>query len=401
MLKNIEFSLVREINELKNQFSTAKRIGFFFGAGTSMGLGIPGITELTKKVEESLVDRFRTNFIKVKEGLQDFIEPNCCVSVEDVLNQLRLIRQITRESSTKTYEGINGQEARELDVSICNEIYRIISEKENTLDFSITKKFVAWLNWLNREYSKEIFTTNYDLVFEKALESLNIPYFDGFVGANQPFFLPESIESKNKYDFPPLSWIRLWKIHGSFGWFWHKNDNTNSYKVVRLGVLAKCADKNNELVIYPSREKYESSRKQPFLTYFDRLKNYLQHGESLFVINGYSFSDEHINEIIFNSLKQNNKLHIITFLHSDNRLNKIRDLAIPHLNMSVYSPNMAIIGGLVGKWNLEGTDELNMDYCLDQESKSINLGNFPEFVGFLIKICGKEDIIEKEIGEKN
>ena len=47
---------------------------------------------------------------------------------------------------------------------------------------------MAWLNLQNRDYSKEIYTSNYDLIFEKSLEEVQIPYFDGFVGSYEPFF---------------------------------------------------------------------------------------------------------------------------------------------------------------------------------------------------------------------
>lgn len=40
MSETIFFDLIREMNEFRNQISLIKRIGFFFGAGTSMSLGI-------------------------------------------------------------------------------------------------------------------------------------------------------------------------------------------------------------------------------------------------------------------------------------------------------------------------------------------------------------------------
>ena len=49
-------------------------------------------------------------------------------------------------------------------------------------------------------------------------------------------------------------------------------------------------DNSKELVIYPSKEKYDTSRKQPFTAYFDRLANLLKSGELLFIFTGYSFS---------------------------------------------------------------------------------------------------------------
>ena len=61
--------------------------------------------------------------------------------------------------------------------------------KKKGVDLSITMKFVIWLNWLSRDFTKEVFTTNYDLILEKSFESLQVPYFDGFNGSNEPFFL--------------------------------------------------------------------------------------------------------------------------------------------------------------------------------------------------------------------
>ena len=234
------------------------------------------------------------------------------------------------------FEGVKGDQAKRLDLEICNNIYKIISDEEEKANLLTHKKFVSWLNWVNRDFSKEIFTSNYDLILEKAFESLQIPYYDGFVGANEPFFLPESLESNYRSNTIPLSWIRLWKIHGSLGWFWRQNKNNNSTRVVRLGPNAKKLDNNNELVIYPSREKYESSRKQPFIAYFDNLKTFLEDGEGLFIICGYSFSDDHINSIIFDSLKQNSRLHVIGFFYSNDTLIKLFKEENIYLNFSGF-----------------------------------------------------------------
>ena len=46
----------------------------------------------------------------------------------------------------------------------------------------------------------------------------------------------------------------------------------------RIGKIENIKKEDNELVIYPSKEKYDSSKKQPFIAYFDRLKNYLLSG---------------------------------------------------------------------------------------------------------------------------
>jgi hypothetical protein len=103
------------------------------------------------------------------------------VNIEDILNHIRRIREITGEKAEKSYVDITGESAKLLDHNICKTIYSIIAEKEAVANIENTKKFFAWLNLLNRDFSKEVFTTNYDLIIEKSLEASHIPYFDGFV----------------------------------------------------------------------------------------------------------------------------------------------------------------------------------------------------------------------------
>jgi len=182
-----KFNVVREVRELKNQLSYAKRLGFFFGAGTSCALGVPNIAILTQGVEDSLDGSYKANYIKIKNDLET-THPERSINIEDILNQVRQIRSITGEREDKKYLEICGQSASKLDNEICKKIYTIISESESGANLSNTKKFLAWLNIQNKDFTKEIFTTNYDLIIEKSLEEIRVPYFDGFVGSYEPFF---------------------------------------------------------------------------------------------------------------------------------------------------------------------------------------------------------------------
>jgi len=153
------------------------------------------------------------------------------------------------------------------------------------------------------------------------------------------------------------------------------------------------------LVIYPSKEKYETSRKRPFIAYFDRLRTFLQDGEGIFVINGYSFSDEHINAVIIDSLKQNNRLHIIGFFFSDDDLAKISELGT-FLNFTAIGPRKAIIRGFLGEWKKNKTDHL-LDACWDVGGNRLKIGDFKEMVRFLMEISGKQEKIEEVVKESN
>jgi len=374
---------IRELSEIRNQLSYTKRLGFLFGAGTSKSMGIPDIATLTNNVEDALKAEEKSNYQSIKKSLdKDFQH------IEAILNQVRLVRQITSDDKIKSFEGLTGEKAKILDKGVCDEIYKIISSAESKADLAVSKSFIGWLNWVSRDFTKEIFTTNYDLIFEKSFENLLIPFFDGFVGSHEPFFAHESLDGKSNYDRPPVSWIRLWKLHGSLGWFWKLNDDKKSHRVIRLTDGAKDKFPEAELVIYPSRDKYESSRKQPFTSYFDRMKEFLLGGEGIFIISGYSFSDDHINEILFNCLNQNNRLHILAFFFEDKPLDKIISEGKNFPNLTMIGPTKASISGLGGEWSYTKGNELVDPFW---NSDKLKLGDFRELVKYLILCSGFKD----------
>ncbi len=373
----------RELMEIRNQLSYAKRVGILLGAGASKAMGLPDIQDLTNQIADKLVAPHKENYVGVKESL-----PTGQQHVEAILNHVRLIRQITLDSEEKSYDDISGAEAKLLDKNICDAIYDIISTAEATANIGTAKQFSAWLNYLPRDYAKEVFTTNYDLILEKAFEELRVPYFDGFIGAYEPFFEHESLYGKSKYDKPPVSWIRLWKLHGSLGWFWKPCDEGRSHRVIRLSAGAKKEYPDSEQVIYPSRDKYESSRKQPFTSYFDRLKEFLLGGEGVFIISGYSFSDEHVNEIIFNGLNQNNRLHILAFFYDDEPVDRLTAGNMNLPNLTMIGQKKASISGICSEWGDCAEKDNPFEQFWSEAEKSLSLGDYNELVKFLTLCSG-------------
>lgn len=391
-----KINLVREIRELKTQLSYSKNIGFFFGAGTSCALKIPNVEQLTAEIGRKLTEDFSRVYDLVKKDLESIITGRK-VNIEDILNQIRRIRELTCETA-KEYEGVSGINAKLLDKEICTIIYDIIAEKEAVANIDNTKKFFAWLSLLNRDFSKEVFTTNYDLIIEKSLESSQIPYFDGFVGSYEPFFWQESIDQFVTKNDMTQNWIRLWKIHGSLSWFWKVDSVTKSQKIIRLGKIENIKDEENELVIYPSKEKYDSSKKQPFIAYFDRLKNYLLSGELLFIFTGYSFSDQHINEIIFNCLRQNKRLTALVFFYQDTEVENLHKQTSSYMNLNVFGPTKAIINGNLGEWEFSKSEFKSpaekFDHYWNEAENKFLLGDFNFLSNFLITNSGKKEAIE-------
>ncbi len=385
--------LGREMDDLKNLLSYSKNIGFFMGAGSSCAFGLPNVYSLTDEVRDCMIEDMKSVFVKLESSLIEQYPDKKKVTVEDILNYVRQIREITGENENRFYEQVSGLTAKILDEKICECIFKVIQSKEMSANIEELQKFFAWLDITHRSYTKEIFTTNYDLLLERAMEVNHIPYFDGFVGSYEPFFWPESIEKNITQIDVTFNWIRLWKIHGSLNWEFRKGLHDEKSKIVRVGKVDKI---ENELVVYPSKEKYSLSRKQPFIAYFDRLKNYLQNGEKLFVFTGYSFSDQHINEVIFNSLRQNPRLYSIVMCFSDEQVVEMERYASSYLNLCVMGPKMMITNGKMYEWYLDEGDSGSKDSDLywDKTTGEFLLGDFKNLIRFLIANSNKLKKIE-------
>ena len=207
--------------------------------------------------------------------------------------QLALRRRLCRPSlanrrGSAPILGISKVELSDLDEKICSliaeEIRKPLPAYRNSYN-----RFASWIGGVNRDSPTEIFTPNYDLLFEQALEQHPLPHFDGFVGSREPWFDLSSIE----HDAIPARWTRLWKLHGSINWerIEETVNGTKSTRVVR--VTREAAP--GKVMIYPSHLKCDQSRRMPYLAMLDRLRAFF-HGKDAprLVVCGYSFLDEHL-----------------------------------------------------------------------------------------------------------
>jgi hypothetical protein len=381
----------RVAHELREHIASDKRpLGFLMGAGTSMAIGLPGIEKLTELVETSLPsDDYKKYFRQIKSEI-----PTKSPNVELALNRIRLVRELLNDDKNNSHNGITGENIKNLDIEVCRAIHKTVdaTKIENIWPHEL---FAQWLysSYARRNTPVEIFTTNYDLMFEKAMEKISVPYFDGFIGSVNPFFSPESVEAdgdkKNPEFNPPKAWTRLWKLHGSVNWILKSASKDNNKKVSRTYSDNECS--GQELMIFPSREKYLESRKLPFISFQDRFRKFLSKGEGVLFILGYSFLDEHINEIIFQALRSNNRLAVDALIYGkkNNGAFKLPDnianFANVYRNLSVYGPDDAVIGGIIGDWEDEPSGTNIESYWIN---KSFSLGDFQSFTKYLENFIG-------------
>lgn len=371
--------------EIREQLaSETRRLLFFFGAGTSMSIGLPGIVKLTADVAAKLKASQKDHFTALMQELP--ANPN----IETVLDRIRTYRELIGDNKNKSYDGLNGDDAKNLDLAICKNISEIVrSPTPHGLGpYSV---FTQWIRALHsrRDRPVEIFTTNYDLCIERAMEDLGVPFFDGFIGSVSAFFAPEAVEAEgtkqDDFVYPPRAWTRLWKLHGSINWCLKPSTVIKSNWIVRTAsVECKAGD---ELAIFPSRDKYLQSRKLPFLALQDRLRQCLFDGECLLVIVGYSFSDQHLNQIIFQGLRSNPRLAITSLLFSDN--DDILNYGVEYRNLSVYTPSQACVGGIKAPWGEPRQRKESEEWPFwDDASKKFMLGDFHKLSKFLEVFVG-------------
>lgn len=391
---------LKHIKFLRQTLSQDKKpLGFFISAGCPLAVNMPEkewplipdvakltehiITELKSKTEEK-------NFFDklIEEVILSNLKSN---NIEDILSFLRGLKEVSVGNSVR---GFTNENLVELEKNICN---KIVEKLEVNLPDKETPyhKLAQWIS-IDREKPIEVFTTNYDLLLEEAFEDLSIPYFDGFVGSRQSFFDLRAVED----NLIPKHWTRLWKIHGSINWFQKEN------KEVYRSSLTKA--NGDSYLIYPSHLKYEQSRKMPYLALIDQLNRFLRLPNSLMVLSGYSFNDEHLNDTILSALKANPNSMVIALLFDtltlDNpgemveRYPKAIQLAKNRNNLALWSSDEAMIGTVRGKWKItsEMEDEDNLANCIQKippmedsdEKHLLNLGDFSKLGDFLQALIG-------------
>ena len=133
------------------------------------------------------------------------------------------------------------------------------------------------------------------------------------------------------------------------------------------------------------------------------MKSFLSNGELLFMISGYSFSDQHINEVIFSSLRNNNRLFILVFAYSDETIDELYKYSSSYLNITAFGPQKGILNGEIVEWEFNEDDlkpSEQADYYWDKTEQKLTIGDFNSLVEFIIYNSGKRESIEKVANEK-
>lgn len=364
------------------------RIAFLLGAGCPVSIRIPdgattrplipdirGLTTLVNERLAASADHAGSYAAILKRFADGGSSGN--PTIEDILSHIRTLQDVVRSGSI---DGLDKAMLIALDAEICKITTEVVGVSLPTSDTPY-HQLAMWIGGIQRAHPIELFTPNYDLLIEQALESHTIPYFDGFVGSKQAFFDLTSMESEAL----PSRWARLWKVHGSINW-WRKAGSAagSASEVVRTSSMREGTE--DRQMIYPSHLKYDQSRRMPYLAMLDRLREFLARGQGVLVTSGYSFADQHLNEVILHGLRSNPTAICFGLLHGPragyaDAVAKAR----MHPNLSLLAKDGAILGASERDWRTDPQDTHPLHgLCVQAPSAAAVAGDPPKPCEFLL-----------------
>jgi hypothetical protein len=151
-----------------------------------------------------------------------------------------------------------------------------------------------------------IFTLNYDLLIERALDNLGVLYFDGFLGSINRTLRTESYHYDLYYPGETTEGrvtrvdrvLHLYKLHGSINW--RRRSTSASDVIINHG--SPDEEEYGDVMIYPSPLKATEMNGYPYSEMFRHFSAQIHQPQSALLVIGYRFQDSHVNRLIYQAL---------------------------------------------------------------------------------------------------
>jgi hypothetical protein len=120
----------------------------------------------------------------------------------------------------------------------------------------------------------------------------------------------------------------------------------------------------------------------------DRFRRALLENETLVLVSGYSWEDEHLNELLFDSLRRRPRSEVIAFCYSGIP-EPLAERAKRTPNLQVTGPTEAVLSGIRGDWKAgnQPPDDVWVDH-------RFSLGDFAALATFLSRSSPPEGELE-------
>lgn len=329
-----------DINEIKHKikkYLELDNVCILTGAGTSFHLGAP----IIRKVPDELKEICK---VEIKKYFDDEAEP----SYEDLFNCLQADRYLKEKKKIDIYD-LNNKivemqkwlfEKCDTQKTIINESYKS-DEKLNENRYYYHERFIKkLLQRPNNLRRINLFTINYDMAFDYALDNLGVQYINGFMGIHNRCFRPEVYDYDIYYPGQSVSGkvhraekvLKYYKMHGSLSWVSTQPTPSNVYGIREITLNGDFKPSiDNQIIIYPCVSKKTFTLDLPYSELFRQFSRAIIQQQSVLFCIGYSFYDEHINDIIYQALSIPSFTLIIVNYITNPEIKKLKDLNDPRI----------------------------------------------------------------------
>lgn len=223
--------------------------------------------------------------------------------LENFLSKLITYNQLVKNENTEKMK--NSQKA------IFDIIKKNVAYEYDPKVFRHTSLIKTLSKKLSNENKLSIVTTNYDTLIEDAAELINYTVIDGFSFSREPKFdddlfewhLSKHVSNVNtQQNIYKSQVIDLLKLHGSLTWRKNKKGD-----VLRKDKYAP----GDAVMIFPSTNKYMHSYEDPYFELFTKFQELLKRPNTLLITTGFSFSDNHISQMIIQAINHNTGLYVL------------------------------------------------------------------------------------------
>jgi len=335
-----------------------ENLNFLCGSGTSVSIGGKTINKDENPFEPILAELQEIQDPKdyAKQLIKFLTSDDLLEKKFDKINQ-EYLYYLNNKEDTDTATIIKGYLDQALKIFVEKYVpfpSEYVKEKLGIHELFINK-IISRKETLSRP---RIFTPNYDLAFENACEKIGVSYNNGFRGVHMRKFDPDTFHNETyiKQDSGEkgkriATYLNIYKLHGSISWQYAEsiNDLYNLKEIQVSDSSEKTGFSFDSLMIYPIQTKKAYSLDLPYSELFRNFSKCLTETQNTLVIIGYSFLDEHINDIIRTGLYNPNLTLIV---HSYSLINDDTPLFLKSLKNRSVSDNRIIIfeGALVGNF---------------------------------------------------
>ena len=308
-----------KVRQALGESLNAKNVAFLLGAGCSSSrvddreVGVPTMAPLAKEFTQSR-ETDDASFPTTEERELLLHQFGVDISAEEYSRNLERLMELlfslrfalqrsSLESASTQLETVNSL-IKKVQTFLWTKCTRGAFADGDTTVMALYESFYRKLVLRDRSLPRPwVFTTNYDLFNETAMDRLGLPYANGFSGVIERRFNPATFRYAlaEQLDLTSRKWsavdgfVYLCKLHGSISW------TEDEHGLFPIRETADPQDSGN-VMIYPTPAKQNSTLGSPYADLFREFQSRIVREQSVLFTMGYAFGDEHINNIIYQAL---------------------------------------------------------------------------------------------------